>query len=208
VAVKRNPRTYKREVHQVRLYREDIVEVWNLLEGLGKGEVDAAIETKSDGRLEITASEDLETLTPSRFVEMRIRCSAGVEVVLRRREAFVQADEPSNEEIGVITNVVHALSRHTAPGAFLAGYLLISASMIAGATFSQRLENPWKSFAFWLSLAVPVIALYLMIRLRRESAVINKPRAESFFARTRDDFIVNGIFAIVGGVIGFIVGRV
>jgi hypothetical protein len=218
MAVKRTQdRVESYQLGHVKLYRDDLEQITKAVMEVGDLRV-------ACGAWELTDPGDFsDPELPERLPDLRMTAhppgsKAGIEVVLGRWQAHVTLTEPDTRTLGVLSRIQQVCkvrNRGLRRPTSLAMVVVPGLITFGLARFSPPLSNSLTALfiAGWIVLYT-FVGDFLLGRTRwggDESAfLINAYRTErpDFWQRTRDDWVVGAVWALIGGVIGYFVNQI
>lgn len=188
------------------LYLDELRDAWRVLVQVG------AVNAETDSWRDIESFEDLQKLESSSVKDFTMVGSSPdgerVTVHFGPSEASVTITSPRPEFLGVLGQVQQLVFRHWRKYSLAdTGIFLLAMSALFSVVVASLAPFPWS-----LALAAAIVGvgslLFYIGRLERKSRwsllpmiwYANRPR--SFVRQNRDQIIVNGIFMIVGAVLG------
>jgi hypothetical protein len=220
---KLSPETY--ELGALHLYREELKAIASTVQELGSLEISCKAK---DGTYEATEPGDLDEI-PEELKEVTITAKTAngqgsVIASFSEDNAHITLEEPDILIEGIrsrISAVCMPLRRRawwfckSADNIVLVVGVLGLIGLLIGAANNEK-SRVWNSV--WLNWIIPSFFLALIVigfvmqfyYEPREVIIINAPRADrpSYWQRTGDMWMVGVVTAIIGAIIGFILGKV
>ncbi|MEV1198456.1 hypothetical protein [Microbispora rosea] len=184
----------------IRVYREDLELMAKALTEVGPLQIRC-------GDLEATEPRDFqelpEILDAVRMTSQIPETETKIEVVLSSREAKVALVEPDTLTLGVLGRI-----QQVARGCRRMWSLSPASVNVAGKLSDSSVTR--RSAGSAVAVIGEEVAVWLVTaRLRSSAMIINALRSDrpTFWQRTRDDWIIGAVMAVVGGFIGYLVNE-